>query len=79
MDNEIASKRVRPKWTRWKNQAREINKKQSSKAGPSISKRLSSEAKWDKLDRKKAKMVSLLTEDPATSLAKSPSVKFKLN
>lgn len=78
MDNEIASKRVRPKWTRWKNQARETNKKQSSKAGPLISKHLSSEAKWDRPDRKKAKMISLLTEDPATSPTKSPSVKFKL-
>lgn len=76
---ELKSKQSRPKWKRWKNQARETNKKQSSKLGHSSSKRSSSEAKWESPNRKKAKKTSLSKEDQTTSPIKSPSAKFKLS
>lgn len=76
VNNELKSKQSSPKWKRWKNQARETNKKQSSKVGH---KRSSSEAKWESPNRKKAKKTSLSKENQTTSPIKSPSAKFKLS
>lgn len=79
VNNELKSKQSRPKWKRWKNQARETNKKQSSKVGHSSSKRSSSEAKWESPNKKKAKKTSLSKEDQTARPIKSPSAKFKLS
>ncbi|KAH9657474.1 putative reverse transcriptase/RNA-dependent DNA polymerase [Citrus sinensis] len=79
VNNELNSKQSRPKWKRWKNQAQETNKKQSSKVGHSSSKRSSSEAKWESLNKKKAKKTSLSKEDQTARPIKSPSAKFKLS
>lgn len=57
VDEGLEKKKSRPKWKRWKSQARDTNKK-PSKAGTVVSKRLCSEVMWASPKKKKAKTAS---------------------
>ena len=57
VDEGLEKKKSRPKWKRWKSQARDTNKK-PSKAGTVVSKRLCSEVMWASPKKKKAKPAS---------------------
>ena len=78
VDDGLKAKKSRPKWKRWKNQARDTNKK-SSKARTLVSKRLCSEVMRASPKKKKAKTARTVKEVLVVSPTKPLSKTLKLS
>ena len=78
VDDGLKAKKSRPKWKRWKNQARDTNKK-SSKARTLVSKRLCSEVMRASPKKKKAKTARTVKEVLVVSPTKPLSETLKLS
>lgn len=76
--NELVSKKSRPKWKRWKNHAREKNKKSEILVGPASLKRLCNEVKGVSPEKKKAKAEVSAKEISNANPTKSLQTNFKL-